>query len=71
MLNGNQVREHVLARARKQVREMALEGMAEDDIKASFDGQLSETERHVVWALVRSETGRGLYSPRYRPESAT
>jgi hypothetical protein len=65
MLNGDEVREHVFAKARKQVQEMALEGKTEDEIEASFDGELGETERDLVWLLTRHEASRGHYSSKY------
>lgn len=65
MLNGNEVRERVLERAHEQVQEMALRGMTADEIEASFDGELSETERDLVWLLARHEANRGHYSREY------
>ena len=48
MLNGDEVREHVFAKARKQVQEMALEGKTEDEIEASSVTPQAEAQADVA-----------------------
>ena len=71
MRNGDEVREHVLARARRHAQETGLKGMTEDEISASFDGQLNEIERDFLRLLARHEADRGPYSRKYMRASGT
>ena len=59
MLEREEVREHVLQKARLHIREMVLRGMTADEIASSFENDLSETERDLVWVLARHEMDRG------------
>ena len=59
MLESDEVREHVLQDAQRHVREMVLRGMTADEIESSFEDELSETERDLVWVLARHEIDRG------------
>lgn len=59
MLDGDEVREHVLAEARQQIARMARQGMTADEIERALKGRLNETERDLVWLLARHEIDRG------------
>jgi len=59
VLESDEVREHVLQDAQRHVREMVLRGMTADEIESSFEDELSETERDLVWVLARHEIDRG------------
>ena len=59
MLERDEVREDVLEDARRHVREMVLRGMTADEVESSFEDELSETERDLVWVLARHEIDRG------------
>ena len=59
MLDRDEVREHVLRKARRHIREMVLRGMTADESESSFEGPLSETERDLIWLLARHELDRG------------
>ena len=45
--------------------------MTEDEISASFAGQLNETERDFLRLLARHEADRGPYSRKYVQASGT
>src|SRR5438552_5022703 len=59
VLERDEVREDVLEDARRHVREMVLRGMTADEVESSFEDELSETERDLVWVLARHEIDRG------------
>jgi hypothetical protein len=53
--NGDlQVRDHVMRRARRRVRSLAVQGLTVGEIIRRFD-ELNETERQVVSRLARDE----------------
>lgn len=59
MLDGDEVREHVLAEARAKIQNMVRRGMTADEIEAALKSRLNETERDLVWLLARHEIERG------------
>ena len=52
-----EVREFVIAGARRRLPSMARLGMSAEQIEASFAG-LNETEADIVWLLARREIAR-------------
>jgi hypothetical protein len=53
--NGDlQVRDHVMRKARRRIRSLAIQGLTVGEIIRSFD-ELNETERQVVSRLARDE----------------
>jgi hypothetical protein len=59
MLDGEEVREHVLAQARYDIQRLVRVGMSVDEIEEALKPRLNETERDLVWLLARHEIDRG------------
>lgn len=59
MLDGEEVREHVLAQARQEIQRLVRLGMTADEIEAALKSRLNETESDLVWLLARHEIDRG------------
>jgi hypothetical protein len=59
MLDGEEVREHVLAEARQEILRLVRLGMTADEIEEALKSRLNETERDLVWLLARHEIERG------------
>jgi hypothetical protein len=58
MAEEEEVRPHVLGKAREQIHGLARAGLTADEIQHLLDGQLNETERDLVWLLARDEVER-------------
>jgi hypothetical protein len=59
MLDGEEVREHVLVEARQDIHGLVRLGMSADEIEETLKERLNETERDLVWILARHEIDRG------------
>jgi hypothetical protein len=59
LLDGEEVREQVLAQARQDIHRLVRMGMSADEIEEAFKGRLNDTERDLVWILARHEIDRG------------
>jgi hypothetical protein len=66
-LDSDAVREYAFQKARLRVRDMVLAGMTADEIATSFEGELNETERDLVWLLARHQHDHGVNSILERP----
>jgi hypothetical protein len=59
MLDGDEVREHVLAEARHDLQRLVRSGMSANEVEEALKSRLNETERDLVWLLARHEIDRG------------
>jgi hypothetical protein len=59
MLDGEEVREHVLAQARQDVQRLVRLGKSADEVEEALKGRLNDTERDLIWLLARHEIDRG------------